>query len=140
MLARILGGAGAVALALVLIWLYGSARFDAGKFEGTLSESRKWQARVDQLTAQVADLRVANERKAAQAAGRYVETIQRIQPIVVRSSQEVRDYAETPAGAVVCLAADRVRGIDADAAALGLQAAPAADSGDAALPANGDDP
>lgn len=137
---RILGGAGALALALALVWLHGNARYDAGQSAGKLAEASKWQKRVDEQAAQIADLRVANERRGAQAAGRYVETVQRLQPIIVQSNERVREYAATPSGAVQCLAPDRVHGIDADAAALGLQPAPAAASGDGALQADADPP
>lgn len=137
---RILGGAGALTLALILAWLYGNARHDAGKAAGTLAEAGKWQKRVNEQAAIIADLRVANERRVAQASGRYVQTIERLQPILIQSNERVRDYAATPAGAVICLAADRVRGIDADAAALGLQGAPAADGSDDGLHPDGDPP
>lgn len=120
---RILGGAGALALALALVWLHGNARYDAGQSAGTLAEARKWQKRADEQAAQIADLRVSNERRVTQAAGRYVETVQRLQPIIVQSNERVRDYAATPVGSVQCLAPDRVHGIDANAAALGLQSA-----------------
>lgn len=137
---RILGGAGALALALALVWLHGNARYDAGQSEGKLAEASKWQKRVDEQSAQIADLRVANERRGAQAAGRYVETVQRLQPIIVQSNEKVRDYVATTAGAVQCLAPDRVHGIDATAAALGLQPAAPAASGDGALQADNDPP
>ncbi|WP_298399553.1 hypothetical protein [Sphingobium sp.] len=137
---RILGGAGVLALALALAWLYGNARYDAGKSAGTLAEAGKWQKRVDEQSAQIADLRVANERKVAQATTRYVETREQLQPIIVQSKERVREYAATPSGAVQCLASDRVHGIDANAAALGLQPAPAADGGDATLHPDADPP
>lgn len=130
---RILGGAGVLALALALVWLYGNARYDAGKSVATLAEARKWQKTVDEQSARIADLRVANERKVAQATTRYVETREQLQPIIVKSNESVRDYANTPSGAVQCLSSDRVHGIDANAAALGLQPAAAAASGDATL-------
>ncbi len=137
---RILGGAGVLALALALAWLYGNARYDAGKSAGTLAEAGKWQKRVDEQSAQIADLRVANERKVAQATTRYVETREQLQPIIVQSKERVREYAATPSGAVQCLASDRVHGIDANAAALGLQPAAAADGGDATLHPDADPP
>lgn len=137
---RILGGAGALALALALAWLHGNARYDAGKSAGTLAEAGKWQKRVDEQSAQIADLRVANERRVAGATVRYVETREQLQPIIVQSKERVREYAATPSGAVQCLTSDRVRGIDANAAALGLQSAPAAASGDGTLRADDDPP
>lgn len=127
---RILGGAGVLALALALAWLYGNARYDAGRSAGTVAEADKWRKKVDEQSAQIADLRVANERRVAQATGNFTERITEIQPVIVRSTETVTRYANTPVGAAQCLSADRVSGIDADAAALGLQPATAAPSGD----------
>jgi hypothetical protein len=137
---RILGGAGVLALALALAWLHGNARYDAGKAAGTLAETGKWQKRVDEQSARIADLRVANERKVAGATVRYVETREQLQPIIMQSNERVREYAATPSGAVQCLTSDRVHGIDANAAALGLQPAATAASGDGTLHANADPP
>lgn len=137
---RILGGAGVLALALVLAWLYGTARYDAGKSVGIIAEAAKWQKRVDEQSTQIADLRVANERKVAQATTRYVETREQLQPIIVQSKERVREYASTPSGAVQCLSSDRVHGIDASATALGLQPAATAASGDGTVRANADPP
>ncbi len=135
---RIAGNAGAFALALALAAIFGVAQYFAGKTAGAMAEAQKWQKRVDQQAAVIADLRVANERKAAQATTRYVETREQLQPIIVQSKERIREYAATPAGAVQCLTADRVRGIDANAAALGLQPVPAADSGDGSVHADPD--
>lgn len=140
MWARILGGAGVLALALALAWLHGNARYDAGKSAGTLAEAGKWQKRVDEQSARIADLRVANERKVAQATTRYVETREQLQPIIMQSNERVWEYAATPSGAVQCLPSDRVYGIDANAAALGLQTAATAASGDGTLHPDSDRP
>jgi hypothetical protein len=86
----------------------------------------------------IADLRVANERKVTDATTRYVTTQERLQPIIIRSFEEARDYAQTPAGAVQCLAADRVRSIEESAAALGLSPPAAAAGGSGALRPNPD--
>ena len=137
---RVLGGAGVLALALALAWLYGNARYDAGKSAGITAEAGKWQKRVDEQSTQIADLRVANERRVAQATTRYIETREQLQPIIVQSKERVREYAATPSGAVQCLPADRVHGIDADAAALGLQPATAATGGDGTVRPNHDPP
>jgi hypothetical protein len=135
---RILGGAGVLTLALALAWLYGNARYEAGKSAGKLAEAGKWQKRVDEQSARIADLRVANERKVTGATVRYVKTREQIQPIIMQSNERVREYAATPSGAVQCLASDRVYGIDTNAAALGLQ--PAAASGDETLHSDADPP
>jgi hypothetical protein len=117
-------GAGGLMLALVLagvmIWLFGNAREAAGRASGEARADARWQALVKEQSGLIADLRVANERKVTDATTRYITTRERLQPIIIQSLQEATDYAQTPAGAVQCLDADRVRGIEASAAALGL--------------------
>lgn len=137
---RILGGAGVLALALALAWLHGNARYAAGKSDGTLAEAGKWRSKVDEQAAQIADLRVANERKVADATVRYVTRVEQLQPIIVQGKETVREYEKTVAGAAMCLSPERVRGIDADAAALGLSPAAPADGGDGTLHADDDPP
>lgn len=135
-LQRILGWGGAaafvLALAALLTWQFGNAREAQGRAAGEAKADNRWQKVVDEQSAIIADLRVANERKVADATARFVTTRERLQPIIIRSLQEARDYAETPAGAVQCLGSDRVRSIEEAAAALGLSpATPAAGSGGA---------
>lgn len=47
------------------------------------------------------------------AADSYATRLASIDPIIVRSTDTVRTYAQTDAGRARCLDADRVRGIDA---------------------------
>ncbi|MEG3089487.1 hypothetical protein [Sphingomonas sp. PB4P5] len=47
------------------------------------------------------------------AADNYAGRLADREPIILRSTDTVRTYAETPAGRVLCLAPDRVSGIDA---------------------------
>ncbi|MBY8826132.1 hypothetical protein [Sphingomonas colocasiae] len=114
MWAKLAAGAGILALAAFAIWMFGNARHDAGR----LAEAAKWQAEVRVRDQRIADLRVENERRETASAVRYAERLAAIDPIILRSTERVIQYAQTPAGRAACLAADRVRGIEADAAAL----------------------
>lgn len=127
MLARLAAGAGALALAVALAWLHGNARFNAGE----LAERAVWL--TDSVAAErvMAAREVAAERRAAVASEAFADRLASFEPIVLRSHDTVTRYAQTPAGAAACLAAERVRGIEADAAALGLAAADPASGGDA---------
>lgn len=72
----------------------------------------------------------------AQAATAYADRLSARKPIIVRSTNTVREYAQTDAGRAVCLGADRVRGIDdLDAALLAADSA-AARAGKGAVPAH----
>jgi len=133
---RVLAGAGALALALALAWLYGGARYDAGE----LAERVKWKDVVADKEREIAALRIGNERRVTAAVATFADKITALQPVIVRSTDTVTKYAQTPAGAVECLSADRVHGIDADAAALGLFSAPATPGGVNPLPPIPDPP
>jgi hypothetical protein len=74
------------------------------------------------------DGRIAAEAYAARAATR--------EPLVVRSTDTVRTYAQTDAGRAVCHSADRVRGIDALDATLFPRTSEAAGRGADPLPAD----
>ena len=131
MLWKLAAGAGSLALAAFLVWIFGNARYHAGE----LAERVKWQdVRIEAAGAQ-ADQRAAFERGRTLAAENYARTIASIEPIIVRSTDKVTNYALSPAGRVQCLDADRVRDIQAAAAALGFDSA-AAGGSDRALPAN----
>lgn len=102
---------------------------------GELAERGRWNAaKADAITASAAvdhawseRFIAAQDRNAARDAAR--------EPIVLRSTNTVREYAQTADGRVLCLPAERVRGIEADAAALSA-AAQAAGNGNPAMPAD----
>ena len=127
MLARLAAGAGALALAVALAWMHGNARYDAGE----LAERAVWLEGSVKAERELAAREVSAERRAANAAASFADRLASIEPIVLRSSDTVTRYAQTPAGAAACLGADRVRGIEADAAALGFPAPDPARGGDA---------
>ncbi|MFV1919123.1 hypothetical protein VPH46_06790 [Sphingomonas sp. MJ1 (PH-R8)] len=90
--------------------------------------------------------RLAAERRyashIAQAAAAYAADLAAREPIIVRSTNSVREYAQTDAGRVLCRDADRVRAVDVLDAEL-AKAAGTTGSGagavrpDAAAPAGG---
>lgn len=133
---RIIAGAGSLLLALALAWAYGNARYGQGKSD----EAGKWRTKVAEQAGQIAELRAADDGRVTQSATNYVRTLERLQPIIIQSKQEVADYAQTPSGAVICLDAIRVHGIDTHAAALGLRPATATANGNPALPTVADSP
>jgi hypothetical protein len=135
-----LGILGMLGLAGFLLTRYGAAQRDAGKQE----ERVVWQDKVVAAERHIADLRAANERRVAAAQGKYVERIETFKPVLVTNKETVTRYAQTPAGAVQCLSAERVLGISETRAALFSSLAIAPGEGSATLPpdtidAGGDD-
>lgn len=77
------------------------------------AERAAWTAEIakaDQLRAQ-AEARFAAQQTAALAT--YADRLAAREPIILRSTDTVRTYAQTDAGRAMCLGADRVRGVDA---------------------------
>jgi hypothetical protein len=102
----------------------------------TLSAERlAWTAALDD--AEKARLKAENRyaTNLAQAATNYADGLAARQPIVVRSTNTVREYAQTDAGRVLCRDADRVRALDALDAEL-AEAAGSAAGGAGAVPAD----
>lgn len=87
---------------------------------GTLADARRTIAAERSVRQADADAaaRAKAEREARwAAAGRiaaetYADRLASRAPIILRSTDTVRTYAQTDAGRAVCLSADRVRGID----------------------------
>lgn len=103
------------------------------------------QAKVDIGAAQLgaAKAETASTKTLLSAVQTFADRTAALKPLVVRSTDTVTRYAETPAGRASCLAADRVSGIDELDASLWPAAA--ADPGqgqggmhpDASAPAGG---
>ena len=74
----------------------------------------KLQAANTVLTTQrdAAKQEAANNGRLATAADGYAQRTAALQPIILHSKDTVTTYAQTPAGRVSCLGADRVHGID----------------------------
>lgn len=69
------------------------------------------------------------------AADTYAKALADREPLIIRSTDTVRTYAQTAAGSAICSAPDRVSGIDALDASL-WPVAPAAGRSTVGLPAN----
>lgn len=67
-------------------------------------------AKAEQLRLD-AEKRFASQQAAALTT--YADRLAAREPIILRSTETVRTYAQTDAGRAACLPADRVRGIDA---------------------------
>ena len=135
---KLFAGAGALALAGFLGWLLiSNMRADSFK-AGELAERDKWRG-VEKVAAQAqADQALDFAQQQTAAVERYAASILAQEPIIVRSIDRVKDYEKTDAGRAACLPAERVLGIEADAAAL-IPAAPASASGARnAVPAHAD--
>ena len=107
------------------------------------SERAAWTAEI----AKAEQLRAAAEKRFAvqqsTALTTFADRLANREPIILRSTDTVRTYAQTDAGRAACLPADRVRGIDAlDAELFASDPASARGSGetlhgDAGAPAGG---
>jgi hypothetical protein len=101
------------------------------------AERAAWSAEI----ARAEQLQADTERRWAAtqttALTTYADRLAEREPIILHSTNTVREYAQTDAGRARCLGADRVRGIDALDAALFPQGAAAPGRGGAGLPADG---
>ncbi|WP_128082373.1 hypothetical protein [Sphingomonas sp. Ant20] len=107
------------------------------------AERAAWSAEI----AKAEQLRAAAETRFAvqqtTALTTFADRLASREPIILRSTDTVRTYAQTAAGRAACLPADRVRGIDALDAELfaddpaGASRGEEAVHGDADAPATG---
>jgi hypothetical protein len=102
------------------------------------AERSAWSAEIDRATKQRAIDEARWAQASASAALTYADRLATREPIILRSTNTVREYAQTDAGRARCLGAARVRGIDALDAALFPAAPGTARSGDAGVPADTD--
>ncbi len=97
------------------------------------SERAIWTAEI----AKAEQLRAAAEKRFAvqqtTALTTFADRLANREPIILRSTDTVRTYAQTDAGRAACLPADRVRGIDALDAELFAGDPASPDGGDEAL-------
>jgi len=100
------------------------------------TERAAWTAEIakaEQLRLD-AEKRFASQQAAALTT--YADRLAAREPIILRSTETVRTYAQTAAGRAACLPADRVRGIDALDAELFTGDPARSRGGDQALPSN----
>ena len=128
--AAALAGLLAIALsALVLlkiVTLYGAARYAAGRAE---AEAAQLPGLIAAHEGAARAGLAARDRVIGADTARLDE-MTRMLPLLLAANDKVNAYASTAAGGAPCLAADRVRGIEIDRAAL-FSAAPKADDDDA---------
>ncbi len=99
------------------------------------AERQAWTAEIDRAERHRAEIEKRNADRLVQATATYADRLAAREPIILRSTNTVREYATTDAGRLRCRGADRVRAIDALDAEL-ADAAPPAGSGASAVPAN----
>lgn len=84
-----------------------------GITRNTLSNVRKDNRLAEQARiAEAAKRELVWAQTAAAATDRYAADLRNRQPLIIRSKDTVTRYAQTPDGRALCLAPDRVRGID----------------------------
>jgi hypothetical protein len=119
-LAKLGIGAGLLALAVVLLVLFGNARYH----QGELAERVEW----GKVSTAIAQTQAVQQREAGQRVQQAIEAwgarAEALRPIVAHNTTEVIRYAATDAGKRPCLDAGRVRDIEITAAQAGLPADP----------------
>lgn len=105
------------------------------------AERTAWTAEIERAERQRADIERQHADRITQATAAYADRLADRQPIIIRSTDTVRTYAQTDAGRARCLGPDRVRGIAEDRAALHPEEPAAAPRSADAVPAgDADDP
>lgn len=123
----------AVPMIGLLIGLHFTRERLADRTATLTSERAAWtaeSAKAEQLRAD-AEKRFAVQQGAALTT--FADRLASREPIILRSTDTVRTYAQTDAGRAACLPADRVRGIDALDAELFAGDSTSASGGDQAL-------
>jgi hypothetical protein len=102
------------------------------------AERAAWSAEIARAEVQRSEIERRYAQQGAAAAITYADRIASREPIIFRSTDTVRTYAQTDAGRARCLDADRVRGIDTLDAALFPDHAASADGSDEEVSAEPD--
>lgn len=91
-----------------VVWLFGNARFNAGE----LAERDRWKDAAITHERDVRSIERGWMNRLIDAQATHTERIETIRPVVLTNKETVTRYAETPAGRALCLAPDRVPGIE----------------------------
>ena len=127
-LLRRIGPAALFAAAVAAALFFRAQRDDV---QQTLDNERSaWSAEVDRVDRARAEQERGFAEQQAAATSTFAAQLAAREPIIVHSTNTVREYAQTDAGRARCLGADRVRGLDtyladltaADSAAAGGRA------------------
>jgi hypothetical protein len=102
------------------------------------AERAAWTAEIVKAEHLRADAERRFATQQAVALTTYADRLAAREPIILRSTDTVRTYAQTDAGRAACLPANRVLGIDALDAELFTRNPTSAGGGDKALPSNAD--
>lgn len=89
------------------------ARVDLADKTATLTAERQtWTAEIARADKARADAEARWSRQNSEAWAIYAGSLANRQPLILKSTDTVREYAQSDAGRVLCRSADRVRGID----------------------------
>ncbi|MBI0475011.1 hypothetical protein D9601_06505 [Sphingomonas sp. MA1305] len=126
------------ALPVLLLGLW-AARLDhlRSSYREQLIECRSGR-QVDRANGDrdVAKAEASFAKQRADAAETYAQSAQAREPLIVRSTNTVREYAQTDAGRAQCLGADRVHGVDEFSAALFADHSASSGGGQGRVPAD----
>lgn len=130
----------AVPIAGLLMALHLTRETLADRTATLAAERTAWTSTLDRMDRDKAERERGWATQQASALTTYADRLAGREPIILRSTDTVRTYAQTDAGRAGCLGADRVRGIDALDADLFSAPSGGAGSGDAAVPADASAP
>ncbi len=120
----------AIPVLLIALWAARLEYLRAGyKADLTTSQSGRELDRANAATA-TAKAETAFVVRLNAASDTYADRVASRAPIIIKSTDTVREYAKTDAGRVLCRAADRVRAIDALDADLARDPRPAGSGAD----------
>lgn len=112
MLWKLLAGAVVIALAGLFLLSFGNAKYQSGE----LAERVKWKDVSLQHQKEVEKLELENAGKLTTAVETYADRLAATQPIILHDKETVDHYAQTDAGRIMCLAPERLLGIEQDRA------------------------
>lgn len=102
------------------------------------NERAAWSAEVDRADRARAEQELRHVQQLSTATATFADRLAAREPIILHSTNTVREYAQTDAGRARCLGADRVRGLDSYLAALTSANSAAAAGRADAVPAHAD--
>ena len=102
----------AIVIAALLGWIW-LERGNHADTQQTLDNERiAWTAALREADVKKAEAEAKFAFDLVAATQTYAERLASREPLVIRSTNTVREYAQTDAGRVLCRDADRVRAID----------------------------
>lgn len=121
----------ALVAAYFLITMYGSARYKQGKAD----EASAWTQKIVEAEREKLSAYQAGVASVIDADKQYIETVrEKIIPVTKTIIERATEYAQTPDGASICLAPDRVSELQAFSRGLFSTTAASASSTDTTVP------